>query len=62
MNNLKLALVEEINMLLLDNEINLSTKEKFKIAVDIIENEDSLWEELNNIILDKIKKLKKECE
>lgn len=62
MNNLKLALVEEINMLLLDNEINLSTKEKFKIAVDIIENEDSLWEELNNIILDKIKKIKKECE
>lgn len=61
LNNLELAMIEEIDMILdcnFDNEIELSENTKLKIAREIICKEDRLWEDLNNIIRDKIE----ECE
>lgn len=71
MNNLEKALIDEINMNLTceyEDKLKVEECDKLKISQEIIDKENTLWEDLNNIINDKlddykaerIEKLKKE--
>lgn len=60
--HLDMAIMEEIDMIIdcnYENEIDLKEEEKFEMAREIICEEDSLWEDLNCIIIDKINKILK---
>lgn len=66
LNNLELALIDEIEMILDSNYeryetgIDLSDEDKLNIAQDIISYEDNIWEDLYLVTMDYInKKLKK---
>ena len=58
--NLEKALMDEIDMILNDyidyKDIKLDKEDKISIVYDIINYEDELWENLNNIICDYIRK------
>lgn len=58
MNSMEKFLIDEIDMILDccydDEEVELDDKTKFKIARNIINYEDDLWEMLNDIIRDYI--------
>lgn len=65
LNNLEKALIDEIDMILDCNfeqyepGIDLSKNEKLELSREIICEEDQLWEDLNYIIIDKIKNILK---
>lgn len=57
-NNLELALIEEVDFVLegnWDNYIDLTEEKKLEIAQNIIDEENGLWEDLNNIIIERVK-------